>query len=448
MCHVGGGILWMLTPVIMAGGKGTRISSIANDIPKPMIDLCGTPILEHQLRSLEGQGFREFVLVIGHLGHKIIEYFGDGSQFGLEIKYIQEDTPLGTVGGLYYLPSLFENHVFDQPILLINGDVVFDIDVDRFYDFHKNRHSDITLFTHPNSHPYDSALIETDSNGQITKWLNKEDPRSDYKNRVNAGIHILEPKILQKIWGLGSPVKLDLDRDIIKPAITTKELCVYAYDSPEYVKDMGTPERYCQICKDYQSEIIHKKSLKNKQRAIFLDRDGTLNIHPGIMRFIISPDDLQLIDHVGEAIQIINNSGYLAIVVTNQPVIARGDCTIETLDKIHARLERLLGEEGAYLDDLIYCPHHPDKGFAGERLEYKIECECRKPKPGMILQMAEKYNIDLSQSFMVGDSEVDMIAGRAVGCKTVYIQSECHQIETKLYDFYADNLVEVIQRIL
>jgi len=122
---------------------------------------------------------------------------------------------------------------------------------------------------------------------------------------------------------------------------------------------------------------------------------------------------------VAEAIRMINRSGYLAIVVTNQPVIARGEVTWEMLNEIHRKMETLLGEQGAYLDDIFVCPHHPDKGFPGERPEYKVNCDCRKPKPGLLLRAAEKYNIDLSDSWMIGDRPQDAAAGAAAGCQTI-----------------------------
>ena len=114
-------------------------------------------------------------------------------------------------------------------------------------------------------------------------------------------------------------------------------------------------------------------------------------------------------------------TSYLAIVVTNQPVIARGDITFEELAAIHNKMETLLGKEGAYLDDIYYCPHHPHKGYEGERPELKIDCECRKPKPGMLLKAAKDYNIDLSQSWMIGDGENDIKAGINAGCRTALI---------------------------
>ena len=212
--------------------------------------------------------------------------------------------------------------------------------------------------------------------------------------------------------------KVDLDRQLLKPLAGTGKM--FCYDSPEYVKDMGTPERYHSVCKDCEEGRISAKNLKNKQKAIFLDRDGTINKYVGFLRNI---DDFELIDGVAEAIRKINESGYLAIVVTNQPVIARGEVSFEELEEIHNKMETLLGKEGAYLDAIYYCPHHPHKGYEGERPELKIDCDCRKPKPGMLLKAAADFNIDLSRSWMVGDGENDIQAGINAGCKTVLLSN-------------------------
>lgn len=273
-----------------------------------------------------------------------------------------------------------------------------------------------TIFTHPNDHPYDSGLVAVDRDGYVTKWMHREDERGTYKNRVNAGLHILSAELLEMFQ---EAKRTDLDRDILKTLIPQRQLA--AYDSPEYVRDMGTPERCDRVAADIRRGLVEAKNLKNRQRAVFLDRDGTINVYKGLISRV---QDLELIPNIADTIRKINESGYLAIVVTNQPVIARGDCTVEELERIHEKLETLLGQEGAYIDDIFYCPHHPDKGFAGERPEYKIACGCRKPRPGMLLQAAEKYNIDLAQSYMVGDDERDMEAGRQAGC-TVY-HTECN----------------------
>ena len=398
--------------VIMAGGKGTRISSIAQDIPKPMIKIGDKPVLEHEINCLRRQGFTDLILTISHLGNVIKEYFGNGSRLGVNITYFEETVPLGNAGALLELKN-----ELSEDFLLINGDVVFDIDFSRMYAFHKDKNAEVTLFTHPNSHPYDSGLLIADKDMAVTKWLTKEDVRPVYyKNRVNAGIHIISPKIFKEAHSINK--KIDLDRDILRPLAGTGKM--FCYDSPEYVKDMGTPDRYLSVQKDFQSGIIQAKNLENKQKAVFLDRDGTLNHYVGFLRDI---RDFQLLDGVEEAINLIHSKGYLCIVVTNQPVIARGEITETELDMIHNKMETLLGLKGAYIDGLYYCPHHPDRGFEGEIPELKIDCDCRKPKPGMLLQAAEDFHISLQDSWMIGDGANDILAGKSAGCSTALIAS-------------------------
>lgn len=416
--------------VIMAGGRGTRISSVASDIPKPMIRIDGKPVLEHEIECLRDQGYTDIILTVSHLGNIIMDYFGDGSgvspatgkPFGVNISYYFEKEPLGNAGALFKIKDQLT-----EDFLLLNADAMFDVDFNRFVAYHKSHGGWVTLFTHPNGHPYDSGLILADKDGKVEKWLAKEDERPQYyRNRVNAGLHVISPKVLET--EITTP-KVDLDRQLLKPLAGTGKM--FCYDSPEYVKDMGTPERYYAVCEDLISGRVKAKNLRNKQKAVFLDRDGTLNKYVGFLRDI---DQFELMDGVAEAIKKINNSGYLAIVVTNQPVIARGEVTFEELEQIHNKMETLLGLEGAYLDAIYFCPHHPHKGYAGEVTELKFDCDCRKPKPGMLLQAAKDFNIDLSQSWMIGDSENDVLAGKNAGCRTALLSD-------------ADDLRKVVQKI-
>ena len=390
--------------IIMAGGMGTRIASVRSDVPKPMIEICGKPILQYQIENLIDSGITDITLVVGHLGHIIQDYFGDGSKFGVKISYFVEDHPLGTAGALFKMPDLTED------FLLLCGDTVFNLDFSRFIEFHKSHKAWASLMAHPNGHPYDSSLLVTEilppakegelpsDTKRVVKWLAKEDERLYYKNRVNAGIEMISPELIEytrknfKPRHPETPDKIDLDRDVLKPAIPTGKL--FAYDTPEYIKDMGTPDRYYETEKDMQCGRISAKNLSQKQKAVFLDRDGTLNKENG---FVKTPDQLELIDGVTEAVKAINKSGYLAIVITNQPVIARGECSFETLQAIHDKLETELGKDGAYIDALYYCPHHPDSGFEGERIAYKGKCNCRKPSTGLIEQAQKDFNIDISQ---------------------------------------------------
>lgn len=449
----------MLT-VIMAGGKGTRIASIANDIPKPMIPIDGVPVLEREIICLREQGYKDIILTVSHLGKIIMDYFRDGSKLGVNIRYYFENEPLGNAGALFRLKEELENST-DDSFLLLNADAIFDIYFNRLVKAHKSSGADVTLFTHPNSHPYDSGLIISDNNGSVLKWLAKEDERPKwYKNRVNAGLHVIKTSVIDdylnslshsetvEVYNAGVsgdrhaivPIgKVDLDRQILKPLSGTGRMCVY--DSPEYVKDMGTPERYNSVCKDYKAGIVRAKNLKERQKAIFIDRDGTINKYVGFLRNI---DEFELLPEVAEAIKLINSSGFLAIVVTNQPVIARGEVTWDELNEIHNKMETLLGEEGAYLDGIYFCPHHPHKGFDGEIIELKIECECRKPKPGMLLKAAEDYNIDLLQSWMIGDGENDVLAGKNAGCKTGLIGED----GAEYADLCGESLLNIVSQIL
>lgn len=407
----------------MAGGRGTRIQAIASDIPKPMIPIDGVPVLEREICSLRDQGFTDIIITVSHLGSVIMDYFGDGSALGVNIQYYNEKKPLGNAGALFKIRDQLT-----EPFLLLNADAIFDVDFNRFIDFHKKHGGLVSLFTHPNNHPFDSGLIVADKEGRVEKWLAKEDERPEYyKNRVNAGLHVIDPKVLDltsieaELIGTndsitGKTIKVDLDRQLLKPLSGTGMM--FCYDSPEYVKDMGTPDRFRQVENDYIKGMVNSKNLSNKQKAVFLDRDGTINKYVGFLKNI---NEFELNAGISEAIKKINASGYLAIVVTNQPVIARGDVTWDELDAIHNKMETLLGFEGAYLDSIYFCPHHPHKGYEGEVIELKVDCDCRKPKAGMLLRAAMDFNIDLSHSFMVGDGENDIKAGCNAGCKTVLI---------------------------
>lgn len=432
--------------VIMAGGRGTRISELFPDIPKPLIPIEGIPVLEREIISLRDQGFEDIIMTVSHMGEKIINYFGDGSKLGVEIQYYNEITPLGNAGALFKL----REQLGDEPFLLLNADAVFDVDFNRMVRFHQEHGGLVTLFTHPNNHPYDSGLIVANNDMSVQSWLAKEDVRPIYyKNRVNAGLHVIDPKVLDmvtvdidKIGTLdeqsGKTVKVDLDRQLLKPLAGTGKM--FCYDSPEYVKDMGTPERFSQVEEDFKAGRVSAKNLSNKQKAIFLDRDGTINKYVGFLRDI---NDFALIDGVAEAIKAINTSGYLAVIVTNQPVIARGEVTYEELNEIHNKMETLLGNQGAYLDAIYYCPHHPDSGFDGEVKELKFDCDCRKPKPGLLLKAAEELNIDLSKSWMIGDSKNDIMAGKNAGCKTALIGNEDYK-----QDITVDSLLTFVNETI
>ncbi len=422
--------------VILAGGKGTRLKELTVDIPKPMIPVNNKPLLQYQIELCRQYGLEEVILIVNHLKDTIVDYFGNGEKFGIKISYYLEEKPLGTVGGIKEIEEQLT-----EDFLVLYGDVMLDMDLERLFAFHRKKNSEATLVVHPNDHPYDSDLVEIDEEKQIIKVLPKPHPKGLwYHNMVNAAVYVFSPSILKE---LEKGKKADFGKDIF-PSLQGK-IRMYGYNTPEYIKDMGTLDRLEQVEKDIISGKVARRSLKNKQKAIFLDRDGVINPDKDLIH---KTEDMELYPFTAEAIKKINQTDYLAIVVTNQSVVARNLITIKGLGDIHKKMETLLGNQRAKLDDIYYCPHHPDKGYPEENPVYKIDCDCRKPKPGMLLKAAEKYNIDLKTSFMIGDSERDIRAGRAAGCKTIGVMTGKGLKNSSVKpDYFFANLKETVNFI-
>lgn len=431
-----------MTGVIMAGGKGTRLSSLTKDeIPKPMMPVCGKPILQWQIDCMKKNGIIDILIIIGHLGEKITEYFGDGKNFGVSIRYIVEQTPLGTGGALGFLHKYIQNDYF----LLSYGDTIYDIDLKRMEQFHVEKKSAATLFTHPNSHPFDSDIIVKDKTDKIIDFdFNTNNRNYVYENCVNAGLYILSLDLCKSI---DTTRKLDLEKEFLLSLCKNKQ-SIYAYCSSEYIKDVGTPERIFSCEKDIQNGVVASKNLSLKQKCIFLDRDGTLNVFKGL---IVNAQDIELEADAAAAVKLINQSSYLCAVVTNQPQVARGISTIENIENINKKLQAELGSHGAFLDTIEYCPHHPDKGYPEENPAYKIKCNCRKPKTGMLETIAQKFNIDLQASWIIGDTTTDIQAGKNVKMKTALVKTGEGGADKKFTvtpDLVERNLYEAIKTIL
>ena len=237
---------------------------------------------------------------------------------------------------------------------------------------------------------------------------------------------------------------MDLEKDIIFPLIR-QQAPIFGYFSPEYIKDIGTPERLNEAEREWKSGLIANKNLKNKQKCVFVDRDGTLNKYVGLLT---SAAAFQLEDMVPEAINLAHKKGYLVVVITNQPVIARNLCSFDDLSQIHNMMETELGNHGAFVDDIKFCPHHPDAGYPEERKEYKIHCNCRKPATGMIDEALEQFNICKDSSYMIGDTTTDIQTGKNAGLKTILVQTGEAGKDAKYNvhpDYVAKNLLDAMK---
>lgn len=464
--------------IILAGGRGSRLSKFTDEIPKPLIPVLSKPVMEYQIEKMREYGICDIFVTVGYLKEKIIDYFGDGKKFGCNITYIKEEEPLGSCGAFYYLKDKIDKSAF-----VVCGDVLFNLDIEKFYEYHKSKDGLITITAHPNSHPYDSDLVILENNydefltlsdytslgytkeelykhndktlnalndefyknifksnafkellinkrkksNLVLRFDGKENSqnRDYYHNLVNAGICLIEPDALNYFE---TPLKKDLEKDLISHYISKSK--VYAYKTIDYIKDMGTYDRLDKA----EDDVKNKKLETNtKKRAVFLDRDGTINI------FKMPHSDknsLELIDKAADAIKIFNDAGFACILVTNQPSISKGLITFDDLDEINQKLETLLGKSGAHLDDIYYCPHHQEYGRDGEIENLKIVCNCRKPNTGMVDRAIDSYNIDIDSSYMIGDSSFDINLAKNANLKMILVETGLGAEDKKLGGYY------------
>lgn len=429
----------MMQLVIIAGGKGSRLGNL--DVPKPMVKVAGKPLLEYQIELAKRYGFTDIIILIGFKSDQIIDYFGDGSNWQVNISYSVEKEPLGTAGSL----KLVEQRINGR-FMVFYGDTMMDINLKKLVEYDLLMPSVGTLLCHPNDHPYDSDIIQiNEGSNDILRFHSKPHDNNVYKpNLVNAALYVLSEEIFKYIE---DDKASDFGKDIF-PRVIAHGGKLLAYTTAEYIKDMGTPDRLAKVEHDLLSGKVALLNSENKRKAIFIDRDGVINKEVDNLRSI---DEFELISNVPDALRIINNSNFLAIVITNQPVIAKGWCSFKELDEIHNKMCTELGHHNVFLDRVYFCPHHPDLGFVGEVKELKIDCNCRKPKIGLIEKAVLDYNIDLSGSFFIGDSTSDIKTAVNAGIKSVLVRTGYAGRDDKYSvkpTLVCDDLLSAVERIV
>ena len=303
--------------VILAGGKGTRLG--LGGVPKALVPIDGAPLLERTVAGISRQGLTDFLILTGYLGDRISERLGDGSRFAATIDYVREAEPLGTAGSF--------NQVRDrltEPFIVVYGDVLMDVDLAAMTDFARRKGGAGTLFAHPNDHPFDSDLLETDAEGRILAVHPK--PHEDdvrHPNLVSAALYVLSPTALDYVPREGAS---DWGKDIL-PRIAKNEP-LYAYRSCEYVKDIGTPERLARAERHLREGRVDRLALRTLKPVVFFDRDGVINEDRGGVH---SPGQVALIPGAARAIRLFNDAGIPVVCVTNQPDLAKGMMTWDDL---------------------------------------------------------------------------------------------------------------------
>lgn len=393
-----------------------------------MCPLGGKPLIQHLIELCEKGGLSGVTLLLGHKAEEFEKLPLD--QFNIPVEFIVEDKPRGTAGAIHHIRSELDND-----FLLLYGDVYVNMDLAKLIDFHKSQQAGITLAAHSNDHPYDSDLMELDPGGKILNFFAKPHAEgSVLPNMVNAGVCILG-KLFPEKMRHGE----DIGRDFIPRMVEEGHPC-FGYVTREYIKDMGTPDRYKKLQRDYEQEFCAKMHLHHPIPAVFFDRDGTLIEEDG---YIVRPEQVRPVAGLETALAKLNKRHIPSFIVTNQPQVARGEVTESQVRRIHFELETYLGKHRVRFENIYYCPHHPDRGFEGENLDYKIDCNCRKPKVGLFETADRMFNVDKSKSFMVGDSWRDIEAARNFGIKSVFVDNP-KRVELTERNLTADFTVQSI----
>lgn len=399
--------------VILCGGKGERLGNLVRDVPKPMVRVGGSPLLDQIIVRLGDAGIRRFTLVAGYLGDVIRRHYRNRK----DIEVLIEPEPMGTAGALRWCARQ-RVRVVDPDFLVAYGDVFIDFDVRRLIEAHDCKRLG-TLLVRASDHPWDSDLVVADDDGRVLEFVTRREPGRLYRNVANAAMYALTHWVFDHIPEEGPA---DLDGDVFPVALALgEEMRVHFLEEGGFVKDMGTPERLAEV-EQYIAEealAVVAHSRPKPLETVFLDRDGVLTVDgTGV---VDRPEKLKLLPGAAEALATFRRLGLRCVVVTNQPIVAKGLCTPEMLGVVHGRLRAMAAASGGKIERVYSCPHHPETHHGEGVLALRRACRCRKPAPGMIFQARRELGLDLAACAMVGDRECDVRAGKAAGIRTVLV---------------------------
>jgi len=407
-----------ITAVIALGGHGSRLKSITGDVPKPLFPILGESTLFRCISELNRNGIRSIILTLSYKYEDFTAFLVScRKHFDFDIQVHLEDEPLGECGALWKISSLLSD-----TFLFVNGDLVFSMDLSRFYNFHCSSNSDLTLVTHVSDHPHDSDLLNAPNGYNIKHVFPKNQPNHTSSSAYlgNAGIAFLKKRVVSDLIPPSSPSNSSLFHHIVPLCLEMPGYQAFSYNTSEYIKDMGTPDRFYQVESDLRASRLATKSYSTKQSVLFLDRDNTLISCPD-HEYILDHKSLVYLDQYIQKLALLSKSFDFVCLVTNQPQISMGLLSIDLLDLIHGELVRFCLTYNLKIDVISFCPHHPHSGFEEEIIQLKIPCFCRKPNPGLLVEQAYFRNIDMSSSLFVGDSASDSIAASRAGCNFKYV---------------------------
>ena len=439
--------------VVLMGGLGTRLKEYTKECPKPLVEVEGRPFFDYSLKLLMHHGFKKFLFLIGYRAEMIEEYYGDGSALGISISYCYDGKELlGTGGAVRRAYDLLEDD-----FLLMYGDSFMDIDYEetlyRYFEG-KSRGMRALMTVLKNGNRFDKSNVIMD--GTEIKLYDKMNmtPEMDY---IDYGVCMYEKKLfeddyLKDIIEIPSAdagdvnengmVNVRFDIALIQNRLSIdKKIAAHIVTKRFY--EIGSPL----ALNEFREYVRHR--FNESHPAVFLDRDGVLNeivFNDDIeqMDSPQKPDQFKAFPEAAGAIKKMKDKGYYVFIATNQPGAAKGKCKLKTLYDINTMFVEQMAEQGADIDGVYMCAHYPSM-CENTKEDFLIKkCDCRKPKPGLLLRPKDIYNIDYDNSYMVGDSFTDIVAGQAAGVKTVFIGDLKCDACKKLCDIEATHIVRSV----
>jgi len=416
--------------LLLAAGLGTRLRPLTNFVPKCLIEIAGRPLLDYWFDRLAEARIRDVLINTHHLAEQVRAYIEQKNNQGVfNITETHEPKLLGSAGTIHANRDFLAD---DSDGVIIYADNLSNVDLASLVRFHRSHNDPITMMLFRAPRPEHCGVAELDATGRVIGFTEK--PKKPKSDLANAGVYVVSASAYREIADMN---KLDLAYDVL-PAFVGR-MRGWVWDG--YHLDIGTPEALTRARAD--APKVFPSARHNRLRpAVFLDRDGTIIEH---VHHLTDPADVRLVPGAAEAIVALRLAGYACVVVTNQSVIGRGMLTEEGLRRVHDEMCRQLAERGAVLDGIYHCPIVPRTDDPTV-----VEHPDRKPGPGMLLRAARELGIDLSRSWMVGDSVSDILAGRNAGCRgTVLIgNSRANRDLCNVTEHTARNLIEAAHSIL
>jgi len=373
--------------VILAGGRGTRLGRLTDNLPKPMIPINGKPFLHYIIENLKEQGIENVLLLLGYMPGAIQDYFGDGGEYGLKIEYSVTDVEDETGFRIKKSEDKLHPH-----FLLLYCDNYWPLRLEEMWENFKRTKADVQITVYSNDDKYTKDNVRLGREGMVTLY-DKSRSAENLKG-VEIGYAIVKRDSVMDILPEGN-VSFE---STVFPGLASRGK-LFAYVTGHRYYSIGSPGR-----------LPATSAFLSRHLAVILDRDGVLNEKPPKAEYVLDFSQFKWLAGAREAVRLLNEKGYMVIVVTNQAGVARGKITEEALEEIHHKMKTDLDETGASVEAVYYCPHGWDEG-----------CECRKPKPGMLFAAQRDHYLDLTRTIFIGDDIRDRQAGQAAGCRTLLV---------------------------